>query len=279
MPRASARADPVDLSGTPGRRFRHRAPTLDSVPTPSLARTGYDSTAIAGLRCYWRDLKPGGPAFDRPALALGSVRRWRADMARARPMTARLSARLLGGQARPSPTICDYRDHGTALWRRQRRSRLDRRAVIKTLVMEDDRRARLVMLMHGDREVSTRALARARSESGQRAALRPDVAERHSGYKIGGVTLWAQEGAADLHGGHDWRPPARLRQWRQARLPRGHRHGRSDPAPAGPPRSTPLKAARVQLPSRRGAGSHAHNLTPGFQATLERWDRRFGDER
>ena len=64
---------------------------------------------------------------------------------------------------------------------------LDEHAVIKTLVMEDDRRAPLVVLMHGDREVSTRALARAIGAGGVRPCA-PDVAERHSGYKVGGTS-------------------------------------------------------------------------------------------
>ena len=59
--------------------------------------------------------------------------------------------------------------------------------MIKTLVMENDRRAPLVMLMHGDREVSTRALARAMGVGSVRPCA-PDVAERHSGYKVGGTS-------------------------------------------------------------------------------------------
>lgn len=60
-------------------------------------------------------------------------------------------------------------------------------AVIKTLVFEDDQRAPLIVLMHGDREVSAKGLARwigARSI----APCRPDVAERHSGYQVGGTS-------------------------------------------------------------------------------------------
>src|SRR5262252_4567958 len=60
-------------------------------------------------------------------------------------------------------------------------------AVIKTLIMEDDRRAPLVVLMHGDREVSTKNLARligAKSVTPCAAA----VADRHSGYQVGGTS-------------------------------------------------------------------------------------------
>jgi Cys-tRNA(Pro) deacylase len=59
--------------------------------------------------------------------------------------------------------------------------------VIKTLVMEDDQKRPLVVLMHGDCEVSTRELARlvgARSVQ----ACKPEVADRHSGYQVGGTS-------------------------------------------------------------------------------------------
>jgi Cys-tRNA(Pro) deacylase len=59
--------------------------------------------------------------------------------------------------------------------------------VIKTLVMEDEDKKPLVVLMHGDREVSTKNLAR---ELGKKRVepCKPDVAERHSGYQVGGTS-------------------------------------------------------------------------------------------
>jgi Cys-tRNA(Pro) deacylase len=64
---------------------------------------------------------------------------------------------------------------------------VDEHAVVKTLVMEDDAKGPLVVLMHGDREVSTKALAR---QIGKRAVeiCRPEVANRHSGYLVGGTS-------------------------------------------------------------------------------------------
>jgi Cys-tRNA(Pro) deacylase len=64
---------------------------------------------------------------------------------------------------------------------------VDEHAVVKTLVMEDERGEPLVVLMHGDREVSTKALAR---QTGRRAIqiCRPEVANRHSGYQVGGTS-------------------------------------------------------------------------------------------
>jgi Cys-tRNA(Pro) deacylase len=60
-------------------------------------------------------------------------------------------------------------------------------AVIKTLIMEDDRKNPLIVLMHGDRQVSTKELARiigARSVT----PCAPAVADKHSGYQVGGTS-------------------------------------------------------------------------------------------
>jgi Cys-tRNA(Pro) deacylase len=64
---------------------------------------------------------------------------------------------------------------------------VDEHAVVKTLVMEDEDGAPLVVLMHGDREVSTKALAR---QLGRREIriCKPEVANRHSGYQVGGTS-------------------------------------------------------------------------------------------
>lgn len=64
---------------------------------------------------------------------------------------------------------------------------LDEHAVIKTLVMEDEKGAPLIILMHGDREVSTKELAR---QIGAKAVqpCTPEVAHRHSGYLVGGTS-------------------------------------------------------------------------------------------
>ncbi len=60
-------------------------------------------------------------------------------------------------------------------------------AVIKTLIMEDDEKRPLVMLMHGDREVSTKNLARFLGVKTV-APCAPAVADRHSGYQVGGTS-------------------------------------------------------------------------------------------
>ncbi len=63
----------------------------------------------------------------------------------------------------------------------------DEHAVIKTLIFEDQAGAPLCILMHGDREVSTKQLARAVGAKTV-APCAPDVADRHSGYQVGGTS-------------------------------------------------------------------------------------------
>ncbi len=85
--------------------------------------------------------------------------------------------------------VYDYVEHGgTAESARQ--LGVDEHAVVKTLVMQDDRARPLVVLMHGDRQVSTKTLAR---QIGARSVepCRPDVAQRHSGYLVGGTSPFA----------------------------------------------------------------------------------------
>ena len=67
---------------------------------------------------------------------------------------------------------------------------VDEHVVIKTLVMEDDKARPLIVLMHGDRKVSTKNLAR---QIGVKSVLPcdPAVASRHSGYLVGGTSPFA----------------------------------------------------------------------------------------
>jgi Cys-tRNA(Pro) deacylase len=64
---------------------------------------------------------------------------------------------------------------------------VDEHTVIKTLVMQDDHTRPLLVLMHGDREVSTKQLAR---EVGSKVVqpCAPEIAERHTGYQVGGTS-------------------------------------------------------------------------------------------
>lgn len=62
--------------------------------------------------------------------------------------------------------------------------------VIKTLIMEDETGKPLIILMHGDKEVSTKALARTIGVKSI-APCKPEVAEKHTGYKVGGTSPFA----------------------------------------------------------------------------------------
>jgi Cys-tRNA(Pro) deacylase len=75
---------------------------------------------------------------------------------------------------------------------------VDEHVVIKTLVMEDEKGAPLIVLMHGDREVSTRELAR---QIGAKTVqpCKPEVANRHSGYLVGGTSPLGTKKAMPVH--------------------------------------------------------------------------------
>jgi len=80
----------------------------------------------------------------------------------------------------------DYVEHGgTAESARQ--LGVDEHAVVKTLVMQTERGEPLVVLMHGDRQVSTKNLARAIGAKSVEPC-RPEAAQRHSGYFVGGTS-------------------------------------------------------------------------------------------
>lgn len=83
---------------------------------------------------------------------------------------------------------------------------VDEHFVIKTLVMEDERKQPLIVLMHGDREVSTKNLAR---QIGCKTVVpcAPDLAQKHTGYQVGGTSpfgtrkklpVYAERTIADL---------------------------------------------------------------------------------
>jgi Cys-tRNA(Pro) deacylase len=83
---------------------------------------------------------------------------------------------------------------------------VDEHCVIKTLVMEDDRKIPLIILMHGDLQVSTKELARTIGVK-QVSPCSADTAQRHSGYLVGGtspfglrrqMTVYMEEGIASL---------------------------------------------------------------------------------
>lgn len=82
--------------------------------------------------------------------------------------------------------VYDYVDHGgTAESARQ--LGWPEHAVVKTLVMQNEHAEPLIVLMHGDRQVSTKNLARAIGAKSVEPC-KPEVAQRHSGYLVGGTS-------------------------------------------------------------------------------------------
>ncbi|HEU4615757.1 MAG TPA: aminoacyl-tRNA deacylase [Kofleriaceae bacterium] len=75
---------------------------------------------------------------------------------------------------------------------------VDEHAVIKTLIMEDERKQPLCVLMHGDREVSTKQLARTIGVKSI-APCAPEVADRHSGYQVGGTSPFGLRRAMPIY--------------------------------------------------------------------------------
>ncbi|WP_005033374.1 Cys-tRNA(Pro) deacylase [Holophaga foetida] len=112
------------------------------------------------------------------------------------PSTA--ATRLLRQQSITySEHLYRYEDHGgTAVPARE--LGVDEHAVIKTLILEDEAGHPLIVLMHGDREVSTKALAR---QIGAKAVqiCKPEVAQKHSGYLVGGTSPFGTRKAMPVH--------------------------------------------------------------------------------
>ena len=101
------------------------------------------------------------------------------------PATAMLRERGVAFTEHPY----DYLEHGGA----QHSAKVlgfDPFAVVKTLVMEDDKARPLVVLMHGNRKVSTKNLARQIGAKSVEPCL-PEVASRHSGFLVGGTSPFA----------------------------------------------------------------------------------------
>lgn len=84
------------------------------------------------------------------------------------------------------PFVYAYAAHGGTRQVSERFG-IDEHAVIKTLIAEDESRTPMCVLMHGDHDVSLRALARARAAKRIRLCT-TGAASRHSGYLIGGIS-------------------------------------------------------------------------------------------
>ena len=84
------------------------------------------------------------------------------------------------------PHLYEYEDRGGTR-RSAEELNVDEHSVIKTLVMETDAREALIVLMHGDKEVSTKELARTIGVKSV-TPCDPAVAQRHTGYQVGGTS-------------------------------------------------------------------------------------------
>jgi Cys-tRNA(Pro) deacylase len=117
------------------------------------------------------------------------------------PATAWLKAHGVAYSEHPY----EYLEHGGAQHSAQVLG-MDPFTVVKTLIMQDETAKPLVVLMHGNRSVSTKNLAR---QVGLKSVqpCQPDVAQRHSGYLVGGTSpfglkrempIWVESSIVDL---------------------------------------------------------------------------------
>jgi Cys-tRNA(Pro) deacylase len=101
------------------------------------------------------------------------------------PMTLAVR-QLLAEKVSFTPHLYTYEEKGgTAV--SARALQVDEHAVIKTLIMEDEEKRPLIVLMHGDCQVSTKELAR-HLQVKTITPCKPEVADRHSGYQVGGTS-------------------------------------------------------------------------------------------
>ena len=93
--------------------------------------------------------------------------------------------------------VYEYVEHGGTA-ESSRQLGVPEHEVVKTLVMQDEHARPLIVLMHGDRQVSTKNLAR---EIGAKRIdpCRPDVAHRHSGYLVGGTSPFGTRRAMPVY--------------------------------------------------------------------------------
>jgi Cys-tRNA(Pro) deacylase len=75
---------------------------------------------------------------------------------------------------------------------------VDEHCVIKTLAMEEETGKPLIILMHGDKEVSTKALARSLGVKSI-SPCKPAIAEKHTGYKVGGTSPFGTRKAMPVY--------------------------------------------------------------------------------
>lgn len=93
--------------------------------------------------------------------------------------------------------VYDYVEHGGTA-ESSRQLGVPEHEVIKTLVMQDERAQPLIVLMHGDKQVSTKNLAR---QIGAKSVepCKPEIAQRHSGFMVGGTSPFGTRKAMPVY--------------------------------------------------------------------------------
>lgn len=93
--------------------------------------------------------------------------------------------------------VYDYVDHGGTA-ESSRQLGVPEHEVVKTLVMQDERAEPLIVLMHGDKQVSTKNLARSIGAKSVEPC-KPEVAQRHSGFLVGGTSPFGTRKAMPVY--------------------------------------------------------------------------------
>ena len=112
------------------------------------------------------------------------------------PVTMAVRA-LRAGNVEFEPHIYPWEPHGGTRASSEALG-VDEHAVIKTLIFEDDAAKPLCILMHGDREVSAKQLARVIGVKTV-GPCKPEVADRHSGYQVGGTSPFGLKRAMPIY--------------------------------------------------------------------------------
>jgi Cys-tRNA(Pro) deacylase len=112
------------------------------------------------------------------------------------PVTMAIRALRAGGVAF-TPHLYPWEAHGgTAA--SSKALGVDEHRVIKTLIFEDEAKRPLCVLMHGDREVSAKNLAR-QIGCKETGPCKPEVADKHSGYQVGGTSPFGLRRAMPIY--------------------------------------------------------------------------------
>ncbi len=112
------------------------------------------------------------------------------------PVTTAVRALRAAGVAFTDHPYAYVEKGGTAVSSRE--LGVDEHCVVKTLVMEDEGKNPMIVLMHGDRQVSTRELARVVGAKSV-APCTPETAHRHTGYVVGGTSPFGTRRAMPVY--------------------------------------------------------------------------------